>query len=207
MNTFKIIPLIIFFLSCGSDKISKPDEYFPIEEVLKNSSDTFDEIHLGGEDLLKLKAMDTAFFKKWFHDIRIPELKNEKLTYDGFSQWFFKNYQRQDNKIIFSILSNDGVAFVNLYYIVYDTTTKKLDSGHYLTQSGGDGGYYIDELVQWENKSLIKVYTTEYNETDISNSKTLSQRDSFITIFNFDDKILTGKEVFRSTKLDTINDK
>jgi len=202
----QITHLLIFLVSIISAcKTDTQKETFPIDIVLKNSFKQQDKLNLGDRlNLEKYKPIDTTFLKKWFQGMSIPELDNKKLEYDHFSQWYFIDHRIIDDKIIFSILNSDEVGFVDLYYLSYDTLNKKILDINYLTQSGGDGGYYKEDLIEWQDKNSIRIICNEYNEEDLTDSTTLSKSDSSVYIYSYADRPFKAKVIFKYSKTDTI---
>ncbi len=199
MIRLSFIFLICIISACSTDR---PQETFPIEFVLKNSIEQQNKLPIG--NLGKYKAIDTAFVKKWFEGLPIPEFDNKKLKCDQYlNGWYFIDHRQIDDKIVFSILGNGEAGILDLYYLTYDTVSKKVVTINFLVGSYGDEGYYKDNQVEWTDKNSIRVTSKEVNVDDISDSIKVSKRDSFITLFSYADRPFKAKEVFRHSKVDT----
>ena len=136
--------LFVVFSACSANTMQ---ETFPIDFVLKNSLDKQNKLPIGNLD--KYKTIDTAFVKKWFEGLPIPELDNKKLKCDQYvNGWFFIDHRQIDDKIVFSILGNGEAGILDLYYLTYDTVNKKIIGANYLVGSYGDEGSYKDDLIE-----------------------------------------------------------
>jgi hypothetical protein len=203
MKQFSILIFLFTLFSCGE---KKTEDNFPIDIVLKKSVGHKDKLELGDRlNLNDYKTIDTTFFKKWFEGLTIPELDNRKLAYDHFSQWYYVDHRKIGEKIIFSILNSDEVGFLDLYYLTYDISEKKIIKINFLTQAGGDGGFYKEDFVKWLNNKTIHLITKETDEEHLTDSTSIVQKDSFVAVYNFGDKKLKGKIIFKESKSDTIN--
>jgi len=76
-----------------------------------------------------------------------------------------------------------------------------------LTQAGGDGGYYKEDFVEWQDKKSIRIRCNEYNEEDLTDSTALSQSDSVVYLYSYTDRPFKAKEIFKQSKTDTIKEK
>jgi hypothetical protein len=197
---------LLLFLVISACSTTTPQETFPIDFVLNNSIEQLDKLPIG--DLEKYKTIDTTFIKKWFEGLPIPELDNKKLRCEEYlNGWYLIDHRRIDDKIVFSILGNGEAGILDLFYLTYDTVSKKVISINFLVGSYGDEGYYKGDLVEWADKNSIRITSKEVNIDDSSEFIKISKTDSFVTQFSYADRSFKAKEIFRHSKVDTIRTK
>jgi hypothetical protein len=209
-TTILLLTIVIALTSC-SNQNEKTEELssttqvntFPIGLVRQNSQERNLIYNLDSLDVSKLIAIDSVFFTKWLENISVNNF-DFKIKFDGFSSYYFFDFIDQSKMFLFSIIQDDENGYRNLFHFTFDKIQNKIMQADFIVQNGGDGGYLITSILNY-NKSgdILKVISISTYDEDFDYGYT-RQFDSTLTKVEFNLQKTNYFKIDSLSRIDTI---
>lgn len=223
----KICCLMLIFVGCNEtpeniqlpkveSKSSEKDEetkkaHFPIDVIIKNSKKRKSKYDLKEKACGDCNQIPSSFFQKYLDNYSVKNIKDFKLKFDEYARYYFFDYVKFNDYVLFTIIHDDEDGYDNYYHFTYDKTNDKINDVVLVASVGGDGGQYQNETLLYANSfSDLRVKTKSVYDEDLFDdvNKNCYSRttDNYDTKFNFKrDKTKIIQENSKTT-CDTICD-
>lgn len=139
---------------------------FPIKVVEHKSIPRERHYNLDSIRLVRLKVIDSNFFKQWFDKKPVSNFPNVYLKFDAYSRYYFFDHKNLDSLFLFSLLHNDEIGYNNLYHFTFDKNTKRFVQIDLIAQTGGDGGQSNMDILHYNKLGDELIITSIFTEED-----------------------------------------
>jgi hypothetical protein len=148
--------------------------------------------------------VDTVILKTYFEGLAVSNIKDFKFEYDPFSRYYYYDYIKKDDLILFSIIHDDENGYDNLYHFIFDRSKSSILSVDLIAQTGGDGGHQqidiLDYSPQGDKLRVISISTLD-EDFDLGLTRIV---DSSVVNYSFGRKGSIHKEISLVSRTDTI---
>jgi len=180
---------------------------FPTDFIKKVCSERKDEFRLVNVDFKKLNPIDSSFYKKWFDNKKVNNVKDFILTFDKYTSYYFYDFKDLDKKLLFSIINDDEIGYYHLFHFTFDKEKKQFTQIDYIGQTGGDGGDYNEDNFKFNSNGDILILTSISTYDEDFDGGYTQQYDSTVTQIEFDLLKTKYSKLDNLNRTDTIWDK